>query len=171
MGTFQRLDPVVDIWAGMIASKSDDEALDFLERKASEGEQVWPYIHGDFGPSFALRTRNFFWFLHSRGFNGVSLWSVNGWNRSDPPLRREGNAWAGYSTLFWPGDRHLVPCLALEHIRDGIEDREYLLLHDARYGKDATRRLVARVVRDYYDLRADPDVLLRCADAGRAAFR
>ena len=128
MEMFREIDDATDIWAGIPIDRQEPKAEQFLIEKAKAGEQVWPYIHSEFGPSFSIRTRSYFWYLHRRGFNGVSLYTLNYWDHKQPPKRVEKNIFAGSSVLMWPGEKNMMCSLTMDHIRDGIEDREYLLM-------------------------------------------
>ncbi len=67
----------------------------------------------------------------------------------------------GDGTLFYPGrpeahgTHQPIPSLRLKAIRDGLEDYEYLKLHEARYGRDATVALARQLASSGYEITRD----------------
>ncbi len=61
----------------------------------------------------------------------------------------------GDGTLFYPGRDGPVPSLRLKHIRDGLEDYEYLRLAE-RVDPAWARTLVQRLVRSGFEVTLDP---------------
>ncbi len=128
---------IVDIWAP--SSRYCAKAMGFYQQRLAAGEQVWPYIHDYlFHPSDVAGGRLFFWMLHKYGFQGTTLWNVAPRGEFEHTwfgiIRRDA-VWPGDGTLYYPGatDARFMDMwrsVRLARIRDGLEDRECLLLLD-----------------------------------------
>ncbi len=146
---------VVDIWAA--PTWSSPAVTAFYRTRATAGDEIWPLLDDDLGPSVALRTRSLLWTLYDEDFGGVSLGSViNPWTR----VRRvHGDTWVGTTTLFWPGEAAVYGDVSLEHLRDGLEDHA-LLRYAADAEVDVSEALRAVTGTRYQTRTDDPDVLL-----------
>lgn len=127
------LKEVVDIW-GPIFSTYERNREWFQERR-QQGDQVWWYFVGwginmDQSP---LKARVFPWLTWNEGLEGVMQWCGNRyWHVGQTIEEWDGRSYQthnGIGNYVYPGpDGEMYPSLRLEHMRDGMEDYEYLRL-------------------------------------------
>lgn len=124
---------VVDIW-GPVFSTYERNREWFQERRR-EGDQVWWYFVGwginmDQSP---LKARVFPWLTWNEGLEGVMQWCGNRyWHPGQTIDDWNGRSYQthnGVGNYVYPGPNgEMYPSIRLEHIRDGMEDYEYLRL-------------------------------------------
>lgn len=124
---------VVDIW-GPTFSVYEQNREWFQERRR-EGDQVWWYFVG-WGlnmDQLPLKARVFPWLTWNENLDGVMQWCLNRyWHKGQAIDNWDGRSYQthnGVGNYVYPGpDGEIYPSMRLEHMRDGMEDYEYLKL-------------------------------------------
>lgn len=129
----QEFKEVIDIWGPTFeVYKRNPE---WFQQRRQEGDQVWWYFVGwgfnmDRSP---LRARVFTWLTWNENLEGVMQWAANRyWHKGQEIDNWDGRSYATYNGVanyIYPGPGGLpYPSVRLEHMRDGMEDYEYLHL-------------------------------------------
>ncbi|MCP4640497.1 MAG: DUF4091 domain-containing protein [bacterium] len=151
----------VNLWVPIM----DRYDLDRAHARQALGETIWWYVctgpkapyPNNFIDHPAINHRVRFWMIDAFGLDGSLYWSVTSW-RQNPweqamAISPSGGPWGnGDGRLLYPPRRTRpdvpvveppVSSIRFENLRDGLEDREYLLLLDtvARHNKDAAKTL------------------------------
>ncbi len=158
--------PLINIWCPKFHWDIKPEALEFMRQ---HGQKMWCYVanspHAPV-PSYAIDTVRGYepriikwasWELDARGFlywmmyqataqpnqwtTAMSLYGANGDGNFVYPGKR-----ADASLPLRPVDGPL-PGFRLKQIREGLEDWEYLIMHERLQGRDATMALAREVYR------------------------
>ncbi len=118
-----------------------------------DGQEWWTYVCCGQTPGFThttapVGTRSMLWRSWKEGSTGFLYWAVNDYLGVDP-LVMNHNLKHGDGSLVYPGSEYgsdkPVASIRLERFRDGAEDYELLLMHEQRFGREATEALLNRV--------------------------
>ncbi|MBN1419629.1 MAG: DUF4091 domain-containing protein [Planctomycetes bacterium] len=166
------LEGAVDIWVPLWPLHDAPTAARALER----GEEIWSYTALCQGPDGTLWWQLDFPLLDYRvalwgnwrcRMTGLLYWTAVYWDHAiDPWLDQPSfrGAYNGEGMLLYPGTHAgfagPVPSMRLKMIREGIEDYEYLVLLEARAGREAADREAAEIFRSWQDWERDPEKLL-----------
>lgn len=129
----QEFKEVIDIWGPTFDVYTRNP--EWFQQRRREGSQVWWYFVGwgfnmDRSP---LRARVFTWLTWNENLEGVMQWAANRyWHKGQDIDNWDGRSYATYNGVAnyvypGPGGRP-YPSIRLEHMRDGMEDYEYLYL-------------------------------------------
>lgn len=124
---------VIDIWGPTFDIYASNPAW-FRERQL-EGDQVWWYfVNWGFNVDQApIRARAFTWITWDQKIDGVMQWAANRyWNKGQTIDHWNARSYLtnnGLANYIYPGpEGQVYPSARLKHMRDGMEDYEYLVL-------------------------------------------
>jgi hypothetical protein len=148
-----------------------------MRERFESGDETWYYVahaprepfcgfHLNFS---ALQHRILLWQAYADPIiTGLLYWRATHWWEVEDPYQDmatvkgiDPHIW-GDGSLFYPGTRFgidgPVTSIRLECIRDGLEDLEYLVLAEKKFGRERVMELVRQVTHDLQNFTRDPEV-------------
>lgn len=129
----EELAALIDIWGPTFGVY--EAHRDWFQKRRKEGDKVWWYFVGwgfnvDQSP---LRARAFPWMTWKEDLEGVMQWAANRyWHKGQTIDNWDARSYLthnGLANYVYPGpDGVVYPSARLAHMRDGMEDYEYLRL-------------------------------------------
>lgn len=174
------MDPVVDIWCGLLGFIDRDSINAAIER----GDEVWSYsalcqrapgYHPNYdkvknydppywqidAPLSSFRVPT--WINYQYDISGILYWALTfnekgGW---DPTFRLRFN---GDGYFMYPG----TPCgidgpissIRLKNLRESMEDYEYFVLYEKLAGRDAVMNVISEIAPEWWSATNDPKAIL-----------
>lgn len=141
-----------------------DKVKNQMRERFEAGDETWWYVACAPREPFcnflinmlALQHRILFWQVYADPIiTGLLYWRATHWREVEDPYEDmatckgiDKNMW-GDGSLFYPGAKFgiegPVTSIRLECIRDGLEDHEYLVLAEKKFGRDRVMKLVGDV--------------------------
>ena len=155
------------------ATGGDESYAAHIQSLLGEDEEWWSYVccgPGEPHPNLfltmtGLKHRAVMWRVFKEGGTGFLYWALNAYATAPvggPVTFREGLP-AGDGALCYPGEafgaKGPVASVRLERFRDSMEDYEYLRLHEASHGREATLGLLSSIYRGPNIAPIDPDLI------------
>ena len=136
----------VDIW-----STHFDRNIELAKERAKTANvQVFPYNGPSLRIDSALSSRKMWWHVYSSEAKGWLLYVLNNWTEKHPLKPQKYCNWEvrkanDIAVIYGDEKGNLVPTIAFENLRDGIEDYEYLILLEKKVGKEKAMEYLKRL--------------------------
>lgn len=164
---YDMMDGLVNIWCP-VSNVAERDVAPLRERQAKGGELWWYVCCGPGKPYPNLMVdwpgidhRILFWQQKWLGVQGLLYWSTTHWDPKTTPdpwrnigtyVTKDKHVSYGDGSLFYPGrtvgESGPVSSIRLELVREGLDDFDYLTLHEKKMGAAATRALLGQAVGD-----------------------
>lgn len=165
--------PAVDIWALLSRDAQSNDNKESIRHVMSSGCEVWSYtalLQDNYSPKWLvdfppINFRIQAWINQVFGFTGLLYWRVDQWSKDPWSSFGKENEYPGGGMLVYPGGpvgitNGVVPSVRLKHLRESVEDYEYIEILKSMGETEFALDTVRSVARDWKDWTRDEKVLM-----------
>jgi len=166
--------PVVDIWVLLPFQTQSPQSKKNIEYVMSLGNEVWTYtalLQDNYSPKWmidfpSINYRIHAWINQIYGYNGILYWRVDMWSENPWASFGKENYYPGDGMLVYPGDPvgfpgGVLPSIRLKHIRESIEDYEYIEILKSMGDEKFAMDTIKTVAKDWKNWTRDEEELMK----------
>ncbi len=169
--------------AGDFSTTPDRWSTEISDYLRTQGKRVYWHVNGEVGGPYAnfadcrrppMEGRLLLGFqTHLFRADGFLFKEMNRWSASGRMVMDDADVFfpkwiadgqshvPGDGVLLYPGKIRVFPSIRLAQLRDGVQDYEWLVLAERRYGRTAVDAVSRSVVRSLADTERNPAILAR----------